>query len=1193
MLMAMFMPLAMFGQFRTSNSPLLTVPDQIQTAKNVHNSNSLYLGQILANSYSNKVQNDRNPYNSDGWYYYDNGTQTSAIGLGGGSFDWGVMFPAGSFYGDALSKVKVYDVKEMEGTLTIYNDGTTAPASSIGSTSVTFTGAGEFIEFDFDNLTLDPSKNVWVVFTNTSGTDYPAAASTDGTNDPNGRWVSISGNWYDCANVGVAGISWMIRAKFEMLHPAECPAPTGLAASEATAHTVQLSWTENGTAEAWQLCIDENENNLINVSETTYTLTNLNLNTEYTAKVRSVCNDYSDWSAPITFSTDLCEEEDKCEISYVLTTNSTYAAYGYDWLGATILVYDDNTGELITFWTEDSEGAGITTGTLLVCNGRNLVFVWDAGNYDDLLVDSYAIYDVNGNEITSGTGPMTNDVYYTVDCTENNCPQPNNLVVSDITTNSAALRWNGEAKSYQLVYSTVEGFDPDQASAINVEDASYTLTDLEDETTYYVYVRGVCEDSNSPWSSMVSFTTISACSAPFDVDASDITANSASISWDGWQKNYSLRYATALFFEGFEGLEENALPAGWTSIDNDGDGYEWYTMDGYADYAHSGDGVATSASYISSGALTPDNWLITPQLDLQGTMSVWLRAQDPSYPQEHYAIYLSTTGNTVNDFTVTLVAEAYDLTGEYVEITADLSAYAGQQGYIAIRHFNCSDWFRLNVDDFAIYGDWTTVNNVTNPYALTGLTEETPYAVQIQGVCESGNTDWSDAIIFTTLPLCVVPTDLDAADVTTTSAVITWTSDATSFDIEIDDVVTTGLTEASYTLNNLDPGTLYTVRVRANCGETGYSEWSDYYYFVTLCNAFDLPYEYGFEDVENNDSDLNCWWYASANSENGIGVTDYDGYVFFFSSYYQASNYAQMLISPELNTEAAVKVEFDYLPLSTQYGNETFVVGYSEDGDTFTWGEEIEADNTEDWTRFSETFPAGTKYVGIYYTSQYLTYLLFDNFSFTESTGEETETQTIDLYEGWNWVSLYVENEDGDPIALLDMLKEALGENGIEIQAYDMNTEYFDGEWFGDLDDTGITNDQMYMIMVASDCTIELTGPVADPANWPITINPGWNWIGFPFNQEVEINDAFADFPAEEGDVIQATNDQTEFDGEEFFGDIDNMIPGQGYMYFYNGDDVQTLYIQTGAKNRLTFPKMTSNKKPVKVQKIDFNQLKK
>ena len=40
--------------------------------------------------------------------------------------------------------------------------------------------------------------------------------------------------------------------------------------------------------------------------------------------------------------------------------------------------------------------------------------------------------------------------------------------------------------------------------------------------------------------------------------------------------------------------------------------------------------------------------------------------------------------------------------GTWYEYTIDLSSYAGAEGYVAIRHFNCTDMFRLNVDDITL-----------------------------------------------------------------------------------------------------------------------------------------------------------------------------------------------------------------------------------------------------------------------------------------------------------------------------------------------------------------------------------------------------------------------------------------------------------------------------------------------------------
>ena len=172
--------------------------------------------------------------------------------------------------------------------------------------------------------------------------------------------------------------------------------------------------------------------------------------------------------------------------------------------------------------------------------------------------------------------------------------------------------------------------------------------------------------------------------------------------------------------------------------------------------------------------------------------------------------------------------------------------------------------------------------------------------------------------------------------------------------------------------------------------------------------------------------------------------------------------------------------------------------------------------------------------------------------------------QTIVLAAGWNWFSAYVEADD-----LLEQLEESLGENGLAIVSSLSTTEYDDGEWFGDLDSEGMTNEETYMVLTSANTTIQLQGNPANPANHPKTINPGWNWIGFPCDYEMSLEDALASFPAEEGDMIASTDSNTEYDGEEWFGGLETFAPGQGYMYYSNSTLTKTLVIQTTRKSKI------------------------
>ena len=280
------------------------------------------------------------------------------------------------------------------------------------------------------------------------------------------------------------------------------------------------------------------------------------------------------------------------------------------------------------------------------------------------------------------------------------------------------------------------------------------------EGTKYVAVRYNSYDMDRLYIDDFSFEFPS-CPRPIDLTATDITTNSAMLQWAGYQDSYDLRYRKKVYF--YEDFE-NGLPSDWTTIDNDGDGYNWHSVNYSSSFCHSGSTIMASASYDNdnSTVLTPDNLLITPQLELQGAMKVWIRALHPNYAQEHFAIYLSTTGNSVSDFTTVLVPETTLTDVVYRAYTADLSAYEGQQGYIAIRHFNCSDMYEILLDDFGLYhdvdetGEWETLYEVGSNYTLTTLEPITEYEWQVRGRdCDGEGTysEWSSVHNFTTL-LC-------------------------------------------------------------------------------------------------------------------------------------------------------------------------------------------------------------------------------------------------------------------------------------------------------------------------------------------------------------------------------------------------------------------------------------------------------
>ena len=296
---------------------------------------------------------------------------------------------------------------------------------------------------------------------------------------------------------------------------------------------------------------------------------------------------------------------------------------------------------------------------------------------------------------------------------------------------------------------------------LTTDENSTPLDHLLGETTYEVQVQANCgEDGLSQWTDAVSFTTLSACAAPGELSA-ELTNNTAALSWSDYQDNYNVRYRKVFLHEDFE----SGIPSTWTKIDADGDGHNWLalsevpsTYSAYSDvsfWAHGGSDGACSPSYYNTGtnsgtALNTNNWLITPLVDLQGTLTFYATSKydDP----DQYEVLLSTTGTATSDFTITLQAMGNATYNSWDEVEIDLSAYEGQQGYIAIHHVS-SDKYFLVIDDFGIYSDWTTVPASEATATINNLSSETTYEWQVQGVNCDGNgnpTDWSASAYFTT-----------------------------------------------------------------------------------------------------------------------------------------------------------------------------------------------------------------------------------------------------------------------------------------------------------------------------------------------------------------------------------------------------------------------------------------------------------
>ena len=184
------------------------------------------------------------------------------------------------------------------------------------------------------------------------------------------------------------------------------------------------------------------------------------------------------------------------------------------------------------------------------------------------------------------------------------------------------------------------------------------------------------------------------------------------------------------------------------------------------------------------------------------------------------------------------------------------------------------------------------------------------------------------------------------------------------------------------------------------------------------------------------------------------------------------------------------------------------------------------------------------------------------------------DMQQTRLAAGWNWWSAYVELVGTDG---LGMLEESLGANGEMVKSQsDGYSSYLEGMgWYGSL--TAINNESTYLIKVAEDCEVSLEAAFANPANHPVTLSNGWNWIGYPTTTAMNLSTALGGFEASDDDLLKAQEGfAMYYTGLGWIGSLRTLTPGMGLMYKSNNGQSVTLTYPTAVRQEGTDENVTT-----------------
>ena len=541
-----------------------------------------------------------------------------------------------------------------------------------------------------------------------------------------------------------------------------CLEPTDLVHTGSTTHTAELSWT-NGSEDqtAWQICLNGNENNLIMANSNPFTIENLDASSTYTAKVRAYCSetDQSYWSNEISFSTECeaistlpwnenfdaytaettstttptvypdvtlpvcwqflnCSETSSSYPQAFITSVTAYAVSGNCLffksssttpLYAVLPEFAENIANLMLTFTYRNESVNTSNGTLIVgymtnpadtttftsvlsCNQTTTLTEMEV-LFADAPAGSYIAFKYQGGS--------TNNYYLAIDDVMvgliPSCMKPSALMLetpSSRTAHTATLKWtNGteDQDAWQIAYSTDANFDPNEVNAVDVTTNPATISGLAASTTYYAYVRANCgNDGFSAWcKNKTSFTTLVGNAVPTGLtyDPASLTSREVTVSWTGVATNdlhesFDLYYSTENTMP--EELDEHSLIAG-----------------------------ITESTYHFED-LTPETQYY-----------VWVR---DNCGNDGYS-------NWSSSINFTMASDCQIPDGLAVEERTNTSVVISWNGY-GQNEFN----LKYSTDG----ENWETIENVANPYTLTGLTGNTTYQVEVQPICNPD--EWSDAM---------------------------------------------------------------------------------------------------------------------------------------------------------------------------------------------------------------------------------------------------------------------------------------------------------------------------------------------------------------------------------------------------------------------------------------------------------------
>ena len=651
-----------------------------------------------------------------------------------------------------------------------------------------------------------------------------------------------------------------------------CNTPTGLYTTDITQTSAVFNWSTVSGAQSYsvQIRLPNGTWSYIPGSPFTYNTASvygLSPGTYYEWRVRANCSygQYSYWSYPISFTTD--GSSSSCDApDWLGTFNITQTTATWDWSAVNGAVSYSVQWRFAGGTWHDLSG-GPWSNTWLNIGGLQPATAYE--------------WRVRSNCSNGSSSPWSYSASFTT--LGSTCDVPTGLNTTNITETSATFNWSpvSGAASYSVqirfpngTWSYIPGSPFSGTSA--------SIYGLAPSTTYEWRVRSNCTDgSHSYWSYPIYFTTsgTSSCDAPDWLNTVNITQTTATLDWSAVSGavSYSIqwRYAGGTWHDLGGGPFYNT----WLTIAGlqPGTSYEWRVKSNCHYGAMSPWSNPAYFTTLNSSCNTP-SWPSTTNITNTSATFNWSAVSGAHSYSVQIRLPNGTwsyiPGSPFTNTSATVYGLNPNTTYEWrVRANCSYGQYSNWTGPVVFTttgssSCNAPSWlYTANITQTSATFDWSPVSGAVSYslqlrlaggtwydvpggpwtdtwYTATGLTPGTTYEWRVKSNCSNGSmSEWSYIAAFTTYgDTCNTPTGLHTTSITESSATFNWdaVSGAQSYSVQIRFpngswyyIPGSPFYNAHATVYGLDPGTTYEWRVRANCGYSQHSYWSNPVTFTT------------------------------------------------------------------------------------------------------------------------------------------------------------------------------------------------------------------------------------------------------------------------------------------------------------------------------------------------------------------------